>query len=113
MDELSKSKRVLAKLDEAAPHHVLLVIDAITGNNAVRQAEEFNRALNLTGLIFTKCDGSSKAGSAVGIVDTLQVPIAYVGVGESVEDLDIFNQDEYLKTLLDYSENLVSTNAVH
>lgn len=113
MDELSKSKRVLSKLDEAAPHHVLLVIDAITGNNAVKQAEEFNRALSLTGLILTKCDGSSKAGSAVGIVNTLQVPIAYVGVGESVEDLDIFNQDEYLKTLLDYSENITSANAVH
>ncbi len=101
MDELAKSKNVLKKLDETAPHHVLLVIDAITGQNAIRQAEEFNRTLNLTGLIFTKCDGSSKAGSAVSIVQSLKVPITYIGVGESVEDLNNFNLDEYLGALLD------------
>lgn len=101
MDELTKSKNVLKKLDDAAPHHTLLVIDAITGQNAIRQAEEFNKALNLSGLIFTKCDGSSKAGSAISIVQSLKVPITYIGVGESVEDLNIFNLDEYLNALLD------------
>ena len=101
MDELTKSKNVLKKLDETAPHHTLLVIDAITGQNAIRQAEEFNKALELSGLIFTKCDGSSKAGSAVSIVQSLQVPITYIGVGESVEDLNIFKLDEYLNALLD------------
>lgn len=101
MEELTKSKTVLQKLDDSAPHQTLLVIDAITGQNALRQAEEFNKALNLTGLIFTKCDGSSKAGSAVGIVKKLQVPISYIGVGESVEDLNVFDLDEYLKALLD------------
>ncbi|MCF8059164.1 MAG: signal recognition particle-docking protein FtsY [Bacteriovoracaceae bacterium] len=101
MEELGKSKNVLKKLDSEAPHHVLLVIDAITGQNAIRQAEEFNKTLNLTGLIFTKCDGSSKAGSAVSIVQSLKVPIAYIGVGESVEDLNNFNLDEYLDALLD------------
>lgn len=100
MDELTKSKTVLQKLDPMAPHQTLLVIDAITGQNALRQAEEFNKALNLTGLIFTKCDGSSKAGSAVSIVESLKVPIVYIGVGESAEDLDIFNLDDYLKALL-------------
>jgi fused signal recognition particle receptor len=100
MDELTKSKNVLKKLDPLAPHHVLLVIDAITGQNAIRQAEEFNKALALTGLIFTKCDGSSKAGSAVSIVSQLKLPIAYIGVGETVDDLDIFNLDEYLNALL-------------
>ena len=100
MDELTKSKNVLKKLDETAPHQVLLVIDAITGQNALRQAEEFNKALDLTGLIFTKCDGSSKAGSAISIVESLKVPIAYIGVGESAEDLDIFNVDDYLNALL-------------
>lgn len=100
MDELTKSKNVLMKLDPSAPHQVLLVIDAITGQNALRQAEEFNKALSLTGLIFTKCDGSSKAGSAVSIVEELKVPIAYIGVGESAEDLDIFNVDDYLNALL-------------
>ncbi len=101
MDELKKSKKVLAKLDEKAPHHTLLVIDAITGQNALRQAEEFNKTLNLTGLIFTKCDGSSKAGSAVAIVDKLKLPIFYIGVGESVEDLDHFNLGDYMDALLD------------
>ena len=100
MDELSKSKNVLSKLDKDAPHQTLLVIDAITGQNALRQAEEFHKALNLTGLIFTKCDGSSKAGSAVGIVKNLQVPITYIGVGEGVEDINIFDLDEYLNALL-------------
>ena len=103
MDELAKSKRVLQKLDETAPHQTLLVIDAITGQNALRQAEEFNQTLGLTGLIFTKCDGSSKAGSAVGIVKNLNVPIAYIGVGENVEDLNHFKVDEYLDSLLQMS----------
>ncbi len=100
MDELAKSKNVLKKIDPTAPHQILLVIDAITGQNAIRQAEEFHKALNLTGLIFTKCDGSSKAGSAVSIVEQLQVPIAYIGVGETASDLDVFKVDDYLKALL-------------
>ncbi len=100
MEELTKSKNVLKKLDPEAPHHVLLVIDAITGQNAIRQAEEFHKALNLTGLIFTKCDGSSKAGSAVSIVSQLKLPITYIGVGETAEDLDVFNLDDYLNALL-------------
>lgn len=101
MDELTKSKNVLSKLDPDAPHEVLLVIDAITGQNAVRQAEEFHKALGLTGLIFTKCDGSSKAGSAISIVQELNVPLTYIGVGEGVEDLDVFETKAYLKALLD------------
>ena len=100
MDELTKTKKVMSKLIPDAPHETLLVVDAITGQNALRQAEEFNKALALSGLIFTKCDGSSKAGSAVGIVNTLQVPIVYIGVGEDVEDLDIFNLDNFLNALL-------------
>ena len=101
MDELGKMKRVLQKLDESAPDEILLVIDAVTGQNALRQAEEFNKILGLTGLIFTKCDGSSKAGGAVGIVEKLQVPMTYIGVGEDVDDLNIFDLDEYLNALLD------------
>jgi fused signal recognition particle receptor len=104
MDELAKTKKVMGKVIDTAPHEVLLVIDAITGQNALRQAQEFNKALDLTGLIFTKCDGSSKAGSAVSIVKDLNVPIAYIGVGESVEDLDIFNLNSYLDALLGTGE---------
>jgi len=102
MEELKKSKDVLKKLDPEAPWQVLLVIDAVTGQNAIRQAEEFHKTLNLTGLIFTKCDGSSKAGAAIPIVQNLKVPIAYIGVGESVDDLNPFVTDDYLKALLDY-----------
>lgn len=100
MDELSKTKRVMSKINPEAPHEVLLVLDAITGQNALKQAQEFHKALQLTGIIFTKCDGSAKAGSAVGIVDQLKVPITYIGVGESVEDLHLFDLDLYLKTLV-------------
>jgi fused signal recognition particle receptor len=100
MDELAKTKRVMSKINESAPHEVLLVLDAITGQNALKQAQEFNKALQLTGIIFTKCDGSAKAGSAVGIVDHLKVPITYIGVGESVEDLALFDLELYLKTLV-------------
>ena len=100
MDELTKTKRVMAKINPEAPQEVLLVLDAITGQNALRQAQEFNKALQLTGIIFTKCDGSAKAGSALGIVDELRVPITYIGVGESVEDLHHFDLDQYLGTLI-------------
>ncbi|MBT4792572.1 MAG: signal recognition particle-docking protein FtsY [Halobacteriovoraceae bacterium] len=100
MDELAKTKKVMSKVLPDAPHETLLVLDAITGQNALRQAEEFNKSLSLTGLIFTKCDGSSKAGSAVSIVQSLDVPIVYIGVGEDVEDLDIFNLDHFLNALL-------------
>jgi fused signal recognition particle receptor len=100
MDELAKTKRVMSKINADAPQEVLLVLDAITGQNALKQAQEFNKALQLTGIIFTKCDGSAKAGSAVGIVDHLKVPITYIGVGESVEDLQLFDLELYLKTLV-------------
>ena len=90
----------MSKIIPDAPHETLLVLDAITGQNALRQAEEFNKVLDLSGLIFTKCDGSSKAGNAVSIVETLKVPIVYIGVGEDVEDLDIFNLDAFLNALL-------------
>lgn len=100
MDELAKTKKVMSKVLPDAPHETLLVVDAITGQNALRQAKEFNASLSLSGLVFTKCDGSSKAGSAVSIVDELQVPIVYVGVGEDVDDLDIFDLDEFLSGLV-------------
>lgn len=100
MDELAKTKKVMSKIIPEAPHHTLLVVDAITGQNAMRQAEEFNKSLQLNGLVFTKCDGSSKAGSAVTIVDKLQVPIVYIGVGERVEDLDKFELNSFIDALV-------------
>lgn len=103
MDELAKTKRVMTKVDPTFPQEVWLVIDAITGQNALKQAAEFNKTLGLTGLVFTKCDGSAKAGSAVAIVDQLKVPIAYIGVGEGVEDLQPFSVDEYVQALVGLS----------
>ena len=100
MEELAKTKRVMSKVLPEAPHEVLLVVDAITGQNALRQAQEFHKTLDLTGLIFTKCDGSSKAGSAVSIVNALSVPVTYIGVGENVEDLNKFELNAYLDALL-------------
>jgi fused signal recognition particle receptor len=107
MDELAKTKRVMSKVDPSFPQEVWLVIDAITGQNALKQAAEFHKTLGLTGLVFTKCDGSAKAGSAVAIVQQLQVPITYIGVGESVEDLQPFSVDEYVGALVGLSENQI------
>ncbi len=104
MDELAKTKRVMSKVSPDYPHEVWLVIDAITGQNALKQAQEFHKALGLTGLVFTKCDGSAKAGSAVGIVQQLQVPITYIGVGESVDDLQPFVVNEYVEALVGLSK---------
>jgi len=111
MDELLKIKRVMQKIHPSAPHEVILVLDAITGQNAVKQALEFHKHIGLTGLILTKCDGSAKAGGAVSIVSELKLPIYYVGVGESVEDLDQFNLEIYLKALLgiESSDTQIST----
>ena len=100
MDEITKCKNVLTKLHPPAPHEVILVVDAITGQNALRQAKEFHKALNLTGLVLTKCDSSSKAGGLVGIMHSLQCPIVSIGVGEKVGDLNIFQLEEYLQALL-------------
>ncbi len=100
MEELSKMKRVLSKIKTSGPDHIYLVVDAVTGQNALRQAEEFHKALGLSGIIFTKCDGSAKAGSALTIMEKLKVPVSYIGVGEEVEDLSEFNLEQYLKALL-------------
>lgn len=100
MAELSKVKKVLSKLDPSAPHATLLVLDAVTGTNGLAQAREFHQTLGLSGIVFTKCDGSSKAGSAVSIVEQLGVPIVFIGVGEGIDDLQRFSQKEYLSALL-------------
>lgn len=100
MEELQKSQRVLQKLDPSAPQKALLVIDAITGQNALRQAQEFHSALGLDGIILTKCDGHAKAGTALGLLQQLQIPIEFIGVGEGVEDLGLFKAQDYINALL-------------
>ncbi len=100
MDELKKMKKTISKAMPGSPHEVYLVIDAVTGQNAMRQAQEFHEALGLTGVIFTKCDGSSKAGGAYSMATKLGVPIKYIGVGEMMEDLNEFHLQDYLDSLL-------------
>src|SRR6202034_3822783 len=86
MDELKKVKRVLARLDPAAPHEVLLILDGTIGQNAVAQAEEFNKGLGVTGLVVSKLDGTAKGGVVLAIAQKLKIPIRFVGVGEETED---------------------------
>jgi fused signal recognition particle receptor len=100
MDELKKVKRVLARLDPTAPHEVLLVLDGTIGQNAVAQAEEFNRGLGVTGLIVTKLDGTAKGGVVLAIAQKLKIPIRFVGVGEQTEDFGVFSASEFVSALL-------------
>ncbi|MCP5468704.1 MAG: signal recognition particle-docking protein FtsY [Deltaproteobacteria bacterium] len=100
MEELKKIKRVLNKAMEGAPHEVFLVIDATQGQNAVHQARQFHEAVGLTGIILTKLDSTSKGGIVISIVDELKVPIAYIGVGEALEDLRPFDAREFVDALL-------------
>jgi fused signal recognition particle receptor len=100
MDELKKVKRVLARLDPQAPHEVLLVLDGTIGQNAVAQAEEFNRGLGVTGLVITKLDGTAKGGVVLAIAQRLKIPIRFIGVGEQSEDFGVFNASEFVSALL-------------
>jgi len=101
MEELKKIKRVIAKVDESAPHEVLLVVDAGTGQNALNQAVQFHEAVGVTGLILTKLDGTAKGGIAFAIARRLGLPIRFIGVGESIEDLREFDATEFVHALLD------------
>ncbi|HZE43848.1 MAG TPA: signal recognition particle-docking protein FtsY [Steroidobacteraceae bacterium] len=100
MDELKKVKRVLARLDPAAPHEVLLVLDGTIGQNAVAQAEEFNKGLGVTGLVITKLDGTAKGGVVLAIAQRLKIPIRFIGVGEQSEDFGVFKASEFVSALL-------------
>ena len=100
MTELQKVKRVMQKVDPAAPHETLLVIDASMGQNALRQAQEFHRSMQVTGLCITKLDGSAKGGVVLSIADQLGLPIRYIGVGESIDDLQVFDALQFADALL-------------
>jgi len=103
MEELKKVKRVINKHDATAPHEVMLVVDAGTGQNALSQAEQFNAAVGLTGITLTKLDGTAKGGITFAIAKKLAMPIRFIGVGEGVDDLREFNADEFVNALLDRS----------
>jgi len=99
MNELTKIKRVMQKFIEAAPHEVLLVLDGSTGQNAVIQAREFTKATDVTALAITKLDGTAKGGVVIGISDEFKIPVRYIGVGEKIDDLQVFNKHEFVDSL--------------
>jgi fused signal recognition particle receptor len=100
MDELKKIVRVIKKADDTAPHEILLVLDASIGQNALQQAKEFKKAVNVSGLILTKLDGTAKGGVVLSIAKTLELPIRFIGVGEQKEDLQVFDAQEFVDALL-------------
>lgn len=103
MAELEKIKRVIGKQDETAPHEVMLVIDAGMGQNALRQAEQFNDAIGLTGITITKLDGTARGGIVFAIAEKMKLPIRFIGVGEAIEDLKPFHAQEYVDALFEKS----------
>jgi fused signal recognition particle receptor len=96
MNELTKIKRVMQKVVDNSPHDVLLVLDGSTGQNAFEQAKQFTAATEVTSLSVTKLDGTAKGGVVIGISDEFQVPVKYIGVGEGIEDLQVFNKHEFV-----------------
>lgn len=100
MEELSKLKRTVGKQDPDAPHQTLLVVDATTGNNALTQAKEFSKAIDLDGLVVTKLDGSGKGGITIAIYNELQIPPRFIGTGEEPEQFEIFTKQRFLEQIL-------------
>ena len=100
MDELAKVVRIASRLDPTAPHEKLLVLDAGLGQNAVNQAVEFDAAIGLTGIAMTKLDGGGKGGVLISIAEKLDVPFRFIGIGEAIEDLDIFDADQFAAALV-------------
>ena len=96
MNELTKIKRVMQKVVATAPHEVLLVLDGSTGQNAFEQAKQFTKATEVTSLAVTKLDGTAKGGVVIGISDQFQIPVKYIGVGEGIDDLQVFNKHEFV-----------------
>jgi len=99
MNELTKIRNVMRKVIPDAPHEVLLVLDGSTGQNAFQQAKEFARATDISALAVTKLDGTAKGGVVVGIVDQFRIPIKFVGIGEGIDDLKVFNKREFVSSL--------------
>ncbi|HAP00443.1 MAG TPA: signal recognition particle-docking protein FtsY, partial [Bacteroidetes bacterium] len=99
MNELSKIKRVMQKVIPEAPHEVLLVLDASTGQNAIEQAKQFTLATEVTAIALTKLDGTAKGGVVIGIADQFKIPVKYIGVGEKIDQLQVFNKAEFVDSL--------------
>lgn len=101
MEELKKIKRVIAKCSAEAPHEILLVLDATTGQNAIQQAKQFNDAVGLTGLVITKLDGTAKGGVVIAVINALNIPVRFIGVGEKIDDLQPFNAEKFVEALFE------------
>ena len=101
MEELKKIKRVMEKCIPGAPHEVLLVLDASTGQNAIQQAREFDNAVGLTGLVITKLDGTAKGGIIIAITRALKIPVRFIGVGEKIDDLQLFDPRAFIEALFE------------
>jgi len=99
MNELSKIRRVMEKVVPDAPHEVLLVLDGSTGQNAFEQAREFMSSTNVTAIAVTKLDGTAKGGVVIGISDQFKIPVKYIGIGEKMEDLQVFDRTEFVDSL--------------
>ncbi len=99
MNELTKIRRVMDKVVPGAPHEILLVLDASTGQNAIEQAKQFVKATEVNALALTKLDGTAKGGVVIGISDQFKIPVKYIGVGEGIEDLQVFNREEFVNSL--------------
>ena len=99
MNELSKIKRVMQKVVPSAPHEVLLVLDGSTGQNAFEQAKQFTAATEVNALAITKLDGTAKGGVVIGISDQFKVPVKYIGLGEGIDDLQLFRKKEFVDSL--------------
>jgi fused signal recognition particle receptor len=99
MNELSKVKRVMQKIIPDAPHEVMLVLDGSTGQNAIEQAKQFTKATEVTAMAITKLDGTAKGGVVIGISDQFKIPVKFIGVGEGIEDLQVFNKYEFVDSL--------------
>jgi fused signal recognition particle receptor len=104
MNELSKIKRVMKKVVDDAPHEIMLVLDASTGQNAIEQAKQFTAATEVNALALTKLDGTAKGGVVIGISDMFQVPVKYIGIGEQMEDLQVFNRSAFVDSLFEEEE---------
>jgi fused signal recognition particle receptor len=100
MDELKKVKRVIQRLDAGAPHEILLVLDASLGQNSLAQAEQFNQALGVTGLVLTKLDGTAKGGALIAMAERLRLPIRFIGIGEQADDFGEFEAGPFVDALL-------------
>jgi fused signal recognition particle receptor len=105
MEELKKVKRVMAKLDPQAPHEVMLILDASSGQNSLNQAIQFHQALNVTSLTITKLDGTAKGGIIFAIANRLNLPIRYIGVGEGIDDLKPFEAQDFVDSLFATEEH--------